>query len=295
MSLVESFWSQRWRRCLLSLTALLVVAASSCGDGDRSANPFAGASPLTPPSSDEIAEAVAAFQPGASTDHTFRSAVDFVSPERRSTLTTSAIELAGLLPSPDAIGAFHLGDLQVDDPNGDGRIDGNWYPPRVLRQECSAKVDAAPGPYAVAVYVPGSETLGKADPTAAFSLLSAAIAVQVQVQVFDDASQRDAYLDATVEFLRDPTFTCGGKEASMQTYEETQLRTSRVDALVFEAQPVIVVGGVRALAAVGDRVLLSVSMTNHAVDSLWAPEDLERWVGPVFDVAVERLEATELP
>ena len=48
MSLVESFWSRRCRICLLSLTALLVVAASSCGDGDRSANPFAGASPLAP-------------------------------------------------------------------------------------------------------------------------------------------------------------------------------------------------------------------------------------------------------
>lgn len=206
-----------------------------------------------------------------------------------------ATKLAGLLPSPDGFGSFRLASLQVDDPNGDGRIGEYWYPPRVLRQDCSAKVDAAPGPFATANYVPGAGPLGASKPADGFDLMSSAVTVGVQLQVFDDATQRDAYLATTLEFHRDPTFTCGGQQGSVQTYRESQLTSAGVAVIVFEAEPAMFGGGVRAYSAVGDRVLLVVSVSSDAVEAPWVADDLDRWLAPVVDVALDRLDNAELP
>lgn len=278
----------------MAIVALLAIAACSDG-GQPSVDSFGGDNPFAPASSDEIEEAVAAFQPGVVADHADRSAVDSLTAQGRSELGPVATVLAGLLPSPDGFGSFRLAHLQVEDPNGDGRIGEYWYPPRVLRQECSAKVDAAPGPFAVATYVPGAGSLAETDPMVAFDVMSSAVAVGAQVQVFDDASQRDAYLATTLAFYRDPSFTCGGKESSVQTFRETTLRHAGVAAVVFEAEPDLFGGGVRAYVAVGDRALLVVSVSSDDVEAPWAAEDLDRWLAPVLDVALGRLEIAELP
>ena len=273
-----------------------VLALSACSNGERnSAGPFGGDNPLAPASEEEIAEATAAYQPGAAADHIGRSAVDSLTDQRRAELDPTSTLLAGMLPSPDGFGAFRLAFLQVDDPNGDGRIGEFWYPPRILQQECSAKVDAAPGPVAVANYVPGSGALGESDQMATFDVMSAAVTVGVQIQLFDDADQRDAYLATTVEFLRDPTFTCGGKEASVQTYRESAVSTTSGSALVFEAEPDLFGGGVRAYITVGDRVMLVVSVGSDAVEAPWEVDDINRWLSPALEVTLARLGVAELP
>lgn len=277
-----------------SLILVLAFSACSAGDGQR-IDRLGGDSPLAPPSSDETAEALAAFQPGVATDHVDRSAVDALTDERRNQLGETETELVALLPSPDAFGSFRLASLQLDDPNGDGRIGPYWYPPRVLRQECSAKIDAAPGPFAAANYIPGTGQLGDEDQTVAFDLMSSALAVGVQVQLFDAASQRDEYLATTLAFYRDPTFTCGGQQASVQTYRETALQTPRGTANVFEPEPQILGNGVRAYMPVGDRVLLVASVSSASVDAPWDMEDLDRWLMPVVEAAAARLDAAELP
>ena len=170
-----------------------------------------------------------------------------------------------------------------------------WYPPRVLRQECAAKVDAAPDPFALASYVPGEGALGDTDQMVALDLMSSAVVVGVQVQLFDEAEQRDAYLATTLDFYRDPTFTCGGQKTSVQTFRESELRTERVTAVVLEAKSALLGGGVRGYAAVGDRILLVVSVSSDAVDAPWSPDDVARWLGASLEVALDRLDVAELP
>lgn len=280
---------------LISILALLAASACAGGADDRS-TPFDGRNPLAPATGDEIEEAVAAFRPGEVADHAERSAVDSLSADRRSGLDSSASTLAALLPSPEAFGDFRLALLQVDDPNGDGRIGGNWYPPRVLRQDCSAKVDSAPFPFAIANYLPGEGELDQSGPMTGFDVLRSALSIGVQVFVFDDASQRDDYLAATVEFLRDPTFSCGSSTgASVQTFRETELRTVDGVALVFEAETAVFGGGVTSYLAVGDRLLLGVSVACDAVEPPWTPDDLDRWLAPVIAAALERIEVSDLP
>lgn len=282
----------------MRIRAVLVVvllAFTACSD-DRSPNPpFGEANPLAPASEDEIRDAVAAFQPGIAADHSSRSALDALTATRKSELEPTAALLVGLLPSPGGFGSFRLANLQVDDPNGDGQIGEFWYPPRVLRQECSTKIDAAPGPFAVASYVPGSEPLGEVGPMAGLDVMSSAVVVGVQVQLFDEPSQLDDYLATTLAFYRDPTFTCGGEKASVQTYRETDLQTARATAICFEAEPDFMGSGVRGYTVVGDRVLLLVSVSSDAVEAPWNADDLDRWLAPIIDVALARLDVAELP
>ena len=278
-----------------SLVLVLTIGACSSDGGQQTVDRTDDSSPFAPPSSDEIADAAAAFQPNADSEHANRSAVAALTEERRTALGENERALAGLLPSPDGFGAFRLASLQLDDPNGDARFGDYWYPPRILRQDCSAKIDAAPGPYAVANYLPGTGELDDEDPMLATNLFAADLVVGIQVQLFDDAAQRDAYLETTVEFYRDPTFTCGGKEMSIQTYRETALDTSHGTATVFEPEPQILGSGVRAYMPVGERVLLVASVGNAGVDAPWEENDLDRWVTPVLDVAAARLDAAELP
>jgi hypothetical protein len=147
----------------------------------------------------------------------------------------------------------------------------------------------------VANYVPGSGALGESDQFATLDVMSAAVTVRVQVQLFDDAAQRDAYLATTVEFLRDPTFMCGGKEASVQTYRESAVSTIRGSAVVFEGEPAIFGDGVIAYIAVGDRVLLTVSVGSDAVEAPWEVDDINRWLAPALDATLARLDVAELP
>lgn len=275
--------------------AALIVAGACSTDGSSKAGPFGDGNPLAPASDAEIAEALDAFRPGEDPSHVEQSAVDSLSERRRSELRATETLLGGALPSPDGFGSFRLAAFNVDDPNGDGRIGEFWYAPRVLRRECSAKVDAAPGPFAAANYVPGAGELGETDPMSGFALMESPIVVGVQVQVFDEAAQRDAWLETTTEFFRDPTFPCGGKESSVQTYRETELRTERADVLVFEDDTAWFGGGVTAFTAVGDRILLTLSVGNDGVEPPWRPEDLDRWLVPVLDVALDRLAVAELP
>ena len=146
---------------LVFLTCLLV----GCGGKGKSAatsapsSPFAGSSVLD--SLDEAAE--------AEYDDSSRGLLD-------------------LLVGPSALAGHRLVLVQVDDPNGNGRIDGRWYPPRIVRSACSVKLDNAPMPLAGAAFVPGDPSVA---PTAgqlqaSRELLEAPYSVSLSVQVFDE-------------------------------------------------------------------------------------------------------------
>jgi len=271
------------------------IVLGACSNDEVSFSDLPSGNPLAPASAEEIAVAVDAFRPDQDPSHTQWSALDSLTQSRQSQLDQSETVLGALLPSPDGFGSFRLSTFQVDDPNGDGRIDGNWYPPRVLRQECSAKVDGPPGPFAVANYMPGEGDLGEANPMAVMDAIGAAMVVGVQVQVFDEAAQRDGWFQANNDFYRDPTFTCGGREITVQSYRESELETETLTAVVFELDDAFFGRGATAWAAVGDRVLLSVSVGSNNPEAPWISKDLEQSLEGALEVALNRLEVADLP
>jgi len=279
----------------LAIVMAVGIVLGACSNDELSFPDLPAANPLAPASAEELAAAIDAFGPGQDQTHAQRSALDSLTESRQSELDDSETVLGALLPSPDGFGSFRLADLQLNDPNGDGRIDGNWYPPRVLREECSTKVDSPPGPAAEAIYVPGGGDLGDANPMAVLEAIGAALVVTVQVQVFDEAAQRDGFLQANNAFYRDPAFTCGGRETTVQSFLESEVGTDQLTAVVFELEEPLIGSGATAWAAVGDRVLLAVSVASNDPEAPWVAEDQERSLAAALQVSIDRLEMAELP
>jgi hypothetical protein len=140
------------------------------------------------------------------------SVLDAVATDHLETLDASAQELAGLIVAPAVLGSGSAGSggeelrligLQIDDPNGNGRLDDRWYAPRLRTEDCAVNVDAPPMPYAGASFIPG-------DPAEAFDgdtafdtmeeMFDAETTVGIEVRLFDDAAQRDAFAATMVEF-----------------------------------------------------------------------------------------------
>lgn len=112
--------------------------------------------------------------------------------------------LLGLLAGPRAVGdGVRLGQVVVDDPNGTARVDGRWYPPRIQTSNCRFSVDNAPIPTAGAMFVPGDPDEGLSeDPFEQLpELMGAPHTISVQVQLFDDAVQRDEFASTMEEFF----------------------------------------------------------------------------------------------
>lgn len=280
-----------------SVPVLLCCAwlVGGCGGEDVSFDRLGGGdSPLAAASEAEIAEAAEAFRPRPD-DAGTGSVREYMTLGFLDEFDASEKALLDLLPPPGAFGEFEVASAQADDPNGGARIGEYWYPPRVVRRDCSAKIDAAPGPYALANYTPGHKVLDGSSMAAGLDLMAAALVVGIQVQVFDAADQRDGYLDATLEFYRDPSFSCGGKRSTIQTFRETRVEFGTSSVTVFEPEPALFGSGVSGYTAIDDRVLLTVSIGSDAVEAPWSAEDIETWLGPVVEVAVARLATTDLP
>jgi len=134
------------------------------------------------------------------------SPLDAVEPDHAATFQGSRRELADLLLAPAAFpDGMRLAQLQVDDPNGTGRIDGRWYDPRLRTQDCAINVDTPPMPTAQAVFIPGdpAEKLAGDDLFASQdALLEAPLSLGIEIQMFDEATQRDGFAEVMIEFYR---------------------------------------------------------------------------------------------
>jgi hypothetical protein len=284
----------------LAVGIAALAMSGACGSNDPGPN-AAGSNPMgslfEPKSDTEVTELVAMFDPPEADAVAERSALESV--ESLSDFTTSQQVLLSLAPTPAAFGEFRLANLQVDDPNGDGTIAGRWYPPRVLRQDCNTKVDLPSGPFVIASYLPSKTPtpFTAADPMVGFELMRSPVAIGVQVQVFDEETQRDGARDAMLEFLRSPTLTCGGSEMpGLAEYVEFPIPASTGQGVAFEIKsPLAPTPSIQVLYAVGDRVLLTLSVATQAAKDGWSAEMIFKWLQPVEAAVIARLAEAELP
>jgi hypothetical protein len=206
------------------------------------------------------------------------SALDAVESDHAATFEGPRRELAALVVSPAALlDEMRLALLQVDDPNGTGRVDGRWYEPRLRTQDCAINVDTPPVPSASAAFVPGDPTEKLGDDTfaATQALIEAPRSVNIQILMFDEASQRDGLADVMIEFYRSmddlecEAFPSGGGELTdllLGDMEEVSPYDTGFPSFAFESE------GLRGRSlvsqyAVGDRVLLTVSVTTGGLGS----------------------------
>ncbi len=214
---------------------------------------------------------------------------------------SSERSLVGLLVAAEAIGAgLRLVDVSVDDPNGNGRIDGRWYPPRVRRTDCRIEVDTAPAPLSAATFVPGEGWL-----VARSELLDvitdAEFTLSVQIVVFDEASQRDEFAAVMVEFYDQmATFDCAdmdldveigsvsgsliGERRAVEPYE------TGYEAYALETDT-LVSSNYTSQYAVGDTVLLVVALSGRFFDPEEPGEPLSKEIAHrAIDAQITRLE-----
>jgi hypothetical protein len=130
------------------------------------------------------------------------SALDALEVDFGKTFEGTEHDLATMLIGPRSVGEYQLVAMAVDDPNGTGKIDGRWYPPRLVGDCMGLKVDTAPMPSASASFVPGDPDirLGNDRFEGAKAAMTSPHTVTIAVQVFDDATQRDAFAATTEEF-----------------------------------------------------------------------------------------------
>jgi hypothetical protein len=152
--------------------------------------------------------------------------------------------------------------VQVDDPNGNGRVDGHWYPPRVVTGECEIKTDQAPMPRSAASFIPGDPADRPLEQfEASRALLEAPYSVGVSVQVFDDAAQRDGMAATLREFY---DAVQGDLECGLDSLFGDVEPVEPVDigppGFGFRSEPLIGTA-TTYLYSVEDRVLLTVGLT----------------------------------
>jgi hypothetical protein len=260
------------------LVAACVCVACACV-GTGCAQEREGANPLEPGASVEPADIEG-------------SVLDAVSADHRATLDTSAQELAGLLVAPVALAPagdeLRLVGLQVDDPNGNGRLDDRWYEPRLRTRDCAMDVDAPPVPYAAASFIPGDadeQFDGDTSFDAMEEMIDAETVVGIEVSLFDDATQRDALAATRVELYEamgdfecdfgdfgDEVEDAGGPDAGemadmlMGDMREVELYDVGFPGVAYETDGM---QGTTLMTEylVGDRVLLGVSVSTPGLGS----------------------------
>lgn len=190
------------------------------------------------------------------------SSLDVIGSDVLDGLDDSQRAIAALVVSPHDLGdALRIGQLQVDDPNGNGRIDGRWYPPRVQEADCSIRVDNAPIPTVGAAFVPGDpDTAIDTDQFASLEVLTeAAYTVSVSIQLFDDATQRDE-MAATMRAFYDAAndgSSCATGFLGDLTYIDPIETGYPAFALSSDG---LLAAGTTGMYSVGDRVLLTVAV-----------------------------------
>jgi len=113
-----------------------------------------------------------------------------------------SLHLAELLVPPAAIdGEYSLASLTAWDTVGIGRVDGRWFEPFMRQIDCNLRVEAAPIPLAEATYVLGTAGLLDSNiPSWMQETPANSALVSIQLQVFDNATQRDSYASVLLEF-----------------------------------------------------------------------------------------------
>ena len=204
------------------------------------------------------------------------SALDALDADNAATFEGPRRELADLIVAPGALGDdMQLARLEVDDPNETGRVDGRWYPPQVRTEDCAIRVDTPPMPSAAAAFIPGDPDvlLGDNGFAGQQSLLEAPLSVSIQLQVFDDSSQRDGLADAMVEFYRTMgTLECEamGSVADDLTSEllgnavEAPLHDTGYPGFAFEIDG-LAANSLVSQYSVGERLLLTVVVSSGSL------------------------------
>jgi hypothetical protein len=193
---------------------------------------------------------------------------------------------------------LRVATVQVDDPNRNGRVDGRWYPPRVVVDECQIKTDQAPMPTASASYIPGDPDDGPLGQLAAAdAMLDAPYSIGVTVQLFDTAEQRDGMAATMKEFfetVKGGDLDCGldGLFGDVQWVEPVDVGHP---AFGVRSEPLIS-KTTSYLYSIGTRILLTVGQSLGPIaqdDAGKGPADglLERTVR----AEVALLEAAALP
>lgn len=220
------------------------------------------------------------------------SALDAVAADELASYDESEQKLAALIISPHALDEdLQLVALQIDDPNGTGRIDGRWYPPRVLRNECAINVDQAPLPTAATAFIPGDpDTLfGGASMDTPGAILRASYTVSITVQLFDEPSQRAELISTMGEFYDamgeglecDSIGATGGNLTDALLGDFERFEPIDVGYPGYGIETNSMTGHGRAnVYSIGDRVLLTVAINE--------PSDLLDAEGPSLDASLAR-------
>lgn len=152
------------------------------------------------------------------------SVLDWLPLEDQATFSEGERYLASLVVSPsevaslDSADPFRVSLVQVDDPNGNTRIDGRWYEPRLLKGDCAFKTDQAPIPTVKANFVPGEPSQSTAEDQ--FAAMQAPIVFSLELYLFDTPFQRDSF----AELMREATFYTNDMECSMFDGDESRSR-----------------------------------------------------------------------
>jgi hypothetical protein len=200
------------------------------------------------------------------------SAMDGLQPAKRSEYESSEHALGELVVAPSAVSdEITLGALEIDDPNGNGRIDDRWYPPRVRESDCAVNVDLAPVPTVAVAFIPGDPTEPLDDSAfgGSMALLEAPYKVAITVQLFDEASQRDALAETMQEFWAtwDEGLDCegfgpgSGPAQLLGDLEAVDPVATEYPAVDIESGNGLMGRTTAGLYSVGDRVLLTVALT----------------------------------
>lgn len=202
-----------------------------------------------------------------------------------------------LLPPPATYGEFALAGVIVDDPNGTGRIEGRWYPPRIKRSDCATSIDSAPIPTVAASYVPGR-------PTEVFSgesigitteVVGAEEIVNITIQLFDEASQRDEMFAVVDEQYRtgfQVDCALGGMQDLVDAVPLDAI-AGQPDSSVYEVAQ-IGFNGFVVLAPIGDRLLLQLGV-GEGFGGAGGPTPDRSDLDEVAADQIARLETATLP
>jgi len=194
---------------------------------------------------------------------------------------------------------LRLAVVQVDDPNGNGRIDDRWYPPRVVLDECSIKTDQAPMPRAAASYVPGDPDEEPANQLEASQMLmQAPFTIGVTIQVFDTAEQRDGMADTMAEFyetVQGGDLDCG-LSGLFGDVEQVEAFDAGHPGFGFVTEQMLGGAATTLFYSIGDRLLLTIGLSDGGP---LAEDDAEGPADDLFERAVDAqvawLEAAALP
>jgi hypothetical protein len=223
------------------------------------------------------------------------------------TYDASQRELADLLIGPRAVGQYRLVLVKVDDPNHDGRVDGRWYPPRVLSESCQVRADNAPIPGAAAAFIPGDPNtpVSANSQTASTDMFEAPRSIGVQIQLFDDSSQRDSFanmmedLYRAMSALKPGSSQCGVGASGGSAIAELKETTAHATGYPgYAVKGRLVIAPVAVIHyRVGERVLLTVTLQLGVatLKDLKSTTEIDtRLVEPVIDAQIERLKSKGL-